>query len=792
MKKVNKKLLALLMSATLVTAGAGAFVAFNGVDEGTSITVSAAEITTDRTETAALDGGVGSTGDYADAGLYRIWMNKEDKTCNWSNKCANESTYSYLLDYITINGKTIKEYRDEYAALIASGEPSPITWETKMQPNIANDVSTGTATYAPIFVNVTSHGAANMGDAIDMYIPTSFINPADVTEIGIKAGFELEGFGFSKDVTWTRTSWGFRKQFQRNIISTTVTGIEDFDASGSDSFLSFYVSESDYAGLNTSLYPALVGGDAKYLDTFNFYDYIEIDGKSFRELTVDNAQGEQFFNVWGRANSFSTRWPSSIKDSIDAVKAVKEVTIKKGCQFPSYTDPTGTAYEVSEDVTFVRMPDGLFVNKANLIKAGDVTISQATDAGEQNELYQIDITCDKWSFSGDAYDYNYFGEKFQAMRKNIFINGVSLFTINTTVDDSAYAYSTSPFTNSALEPIGKVYQLFQNPTMLYGAANGNTLRVWIHKQYIADTNANEIVVKVANGYKNHDQLSIVTEDITATVWKKPINVTIDGVAQEGLVYGDKVVKPEDPTKEVAGYTCTFDNWYVAGTDTVYDFEANLEADVAIESRFNQVAIEYTITFVDKRGNAIAEPITFTVDTIGDVVFPEVPVQDAGWEAVWNKTPADLTLEDTQVTLIVFMTEYTITFMADGEVVGTATYMVEDKDNIVEPAVPEKEGYTGAWEAYELTTGDITVNAVYTEIPVEPEPPVSEEPEVPGDSEEPVVPGESEEPEVPGVSEKPEEDKKDKKKGCGSSLGLGVAGALTAVGAALVIKKRKED
>ncbi len=81
------------------------------------------------------------------------------------------------------------------------------------------------------------------------------------------------------------------------------------------------------------------------------------------------------------------------------------------------------------------------------------------------------------------------------------------------------------------------------------------------------------------------------------------------------------------------------------------------------------------------------------------------------------------------------------------------------------------------------------------------PPTSEEPEVPGTSEEPVVPGESEEPEVPGESEEPvvpgesektEEDKKDKKKGCGSSLGLGVAGALTAVGAALVIKKRKED
>ena len=69
------------------------------------------------------------------------------------------------------------------------------------------------------------------------------------------------------------------------------------------------------------------------------------------------------------------------------------------------------------------------------------------------------------------------------------------------------------------------------------------------------------------------------------------------------------------------------------------------------------------------------------------------------------------------------------------------------------------------------------------------PPTSEEPEVPGDSEEPVVPGDSEEPVDPS---EPEEEGKKKKKGCGSSLGLGMAGALTAVGAALVIKKRKED
>ena len=60
------------------------------------------------------------------------------------------------------------------------------------------------------------------------------------------------------------------------------------------------------------------------------------------------------------------------------------------------------------------------------------------------------------------------------------------------------------------------------------------------------------------------------------------------------------------------------------------------------------------------------------------------------------------------------TTYTVTFMADGIVVAEIEYSVGDA--IAEPAVPAKDGYTGAWETYDLTNGgDMTVNAVYTVI-----------------------------------------------------------------------------
>ena len=524
MKKVNKKLLTLLMAATFVSAGAGAIVAYNNAGESAAIAASAettesTETKVDYSNTCTAASNFGKTGDFKEAAQFRIWMKRGDSSQTWGkNICLNAGDYEYLLEYLTFNGKSIAAHRAEYKALIQSGATSPITYTgmdidqgaedthtswgnvsgtNYMQPNIAEDVMKDKrAIFAPIFVNVTNHGAD--GDAIDIYVPVSYMAPESITEFGIKEGFGIGNFTFSKGIAFVREESG------------------------------------------------------------------------------------------------------------------------------SYT-------------------------KINALEAKAITIAEAVVDGKAGELYRIDISCDKWSFTQAPDDYNYFGERFQFMRKNILLNGVSLWDINTTVDDSDYVYSTSPMTSGDTDS-GTGYQLFQNPTRLYGVQNGNTLSVYVHKKYFEDLNANEVTLKINKGYVHNNDGQVLDEEVSATVWKKPINVTIDGKAQEGFVYGDKVAKPETPADyEEGGYKYTFDNWYLAGTDTVYDFEAALEADVAIESKFNKQAIEYTVTFV-----------------------------------------------------------------ADSETVATETYTVEDQE-ITVPEVPAKEGYTGKWEAYELTTGNITVNAEYEAI-----------------------------------------------------------------------------
>ncbi len=119
-------------------------------------------------------------------------------------------------------------------------------------------------------------------------------------------------------------------------------------------------------------------------------------------------------------------------------------------------------------------------------------------------------------------------------------------------------------------------------------------------------------------------------------------------------------------------------------------------------------VEYTVFFV-------ADGVTVGTDTYTEtdrvISEPTVPVKD-GYTGEWEDYT--LTKGDITVNAVYTTVEYKITFMAEGEIVDAITYTVEDKD-IVEPAVPEKDDYNGIWENYTLTTGDVTVEAVYTPV-----------------------------------------------------------------------------
>ena len=171
--------------------------------------------------------------------------------------------------------------------------------------------------------------------------------------------------------------------------------------------------------------------------------------------------------------------------------------------------------------------------------------------------------------------------------------------------------------------------------------------------------------------------------------------------------GDKLSLPTDPAK--AHYT--FDGWYTNAertADSKFDAEKAISSDMTLYAKWQ--AVKYTVTF-KADGKQVGEALTYTIEN-KQITDPSVPEKD-GFIGEWEEY--ELNCENIVVNAV-YTAVYTVTFKADGEQVGEVlTYTMKNKQ-ITEPAVPEKVGYNGAWEEYELNCENIVVNAVYTVIP----------------------------------------------------------------------------
>ncbi len=127
-------------------------------------------------------------------------------------------------------------------------------------------------------------------------------------------------------------------------------------------------------------------------------------------------------------------------------------------------------------------------------------------------------------------------------------------------------------------------------------------------------------------------------------------------------------------------------------------------DITVTAEYSP--IEYTAKFISD--GKLYNTVTYTMrDTSVDE--PVVP-QKAGYIYKWDS----YTLKDggTDIYSSRTLIDYTAAFIAEGKTVDEITYNVETK-SIKNPAIPNKNGYTGSWPAYTLDVGGIAVNAIYT-------------------------------------------------------------------------------
>lgn len=270
-----------------------------------------------------------------------------------------------------------------------------------------------------------------------------------------------------------------------------------------------------------------------------------------------------------------------------------------------------------------------------------------------------------------------------------------------------YTVNGEQLTQTATIFVSLVAMPAPEPTLTF-MADGEIVDSYKYSPY-GDISEPEVPEKT--GYIGEWEDYVLTgSDVTvnAVYTPKQYVVTLDfdsalgGTTQEFLdvTYGKPITLP---TPEKTGYT--FAGWYYDEIRVADGSNWMIDDKNAVLSA-QWITDSYTVTFV--ADDRTVKVCTYTqIDKVIDE--PAVPTK-AGYAGAWE--PYQLNYGNITVRAIYTAIPYTVTFVAESATVGTQTYTVENKV-ITEPAVPAKTGYVGSWEYYTLTSGDLTVNAVYT-------------------------------------------------------------------------------
>lgn len=281
------------------------------------------------------------------------------------------------------------------------------------------------------------------------------------------------------------------------------------------------------------------------------------------------------------------------------------------------------------------------------------------------------------------------------------------------------------------------------------------------------------------------------------------SVTFDGKNEVLVTDGFIMDKPADPIKEsTAEGIFTFIGWYYGEAE--WNFDNPITQDMDLQSKWDVQKRLYRI-YID--GELLALKLGYG-DLIPADAIPAEPKKEmderytyvfAGWyngEELWNFETSVVTGETQLVARFEKVDRiYTVTF--DGQ----NTQQVKYGEKLVEPAAPEKAGYTfEGWYSgivkwnfeKNVVRSDMSLTAKWKSIGGEPpvdedstQPPVGDSTQDSGDS------ASTDEDTSDGADSSGGSNGGSLLSGCGASIG-GVTCGLAAFGAAFVLLKKKED
>ena len=169
------------------------------------------------------------------------------------------------------------------------------------------------------------------------------------------------------------------------------------------------------------------------------------------------------------------------------------------------------------------------------------------------------------------------------------------------------------------------------------------------------------------------------------------------IFSESVDCGSVIEAPEAPEKE--GYS--FTGWGVVPATMP---ASDLELTGTYEINY------YNLVF--KVGDEVVLSAQVPYGT--EIVAPEVAEKEGYSFSGWGEVPSTMPAKDLEISGSYEVNSYKITFIIDGEVISETTLAYGD--TVVEPTVPEKEGYSFAgWEALPATmpARDVEVVGAYS-------------------------------------------------------------------------------
>ncbi len=193
---------------------------------------------------------------------------------------------------------------------------------------------------------------------------------------------------------------------------------------------------------------------------------------------------------------------------------------------------------------------------------------------------------------------------------------------------------------------------------------------------------------------------------------------IGGIENGKTYYGDTAFTAADKyaiTVTVDGEPVTLDQsgaWTIPADNEAHTVEVTDQAGNKTAYTVT-VCKYYTVTYLAEGSPVSTQQVGYQCDAVA----PEIPAKE-GYDQTapqWDHDGKGIT-EDTAIHAVYTINTYTVTYMADGQVVDVQT--VEHGSDAVAPQIPVKEGYSMTAPQWDRDgkniTADTTVTALYTQ------------------------------------------------------------------------------